>query len=162
MVVVHCVECFGNNQGNEKSTYGMVAEFFGSFTSATVFMFLLGIGIHLSKNNSPRKLLTRGLKLFFAGYLLNLLRGALPMWVTQQITGDSEWIPGIVVKTMVRWSKNITAIYFVHWILIGWIALITDYNTMNLIETQLVTIPIFIVSDAIAYRWKKWRIHRLL
>lgn len=336
MIMVHCLETFGTEQVLGESVYGMITEFFGSFTSATVFMILLGMGIHFTKNSSPKRFITRGLLLIGAGYLLNVLRGTLPMFVTLQITGDAEWvpymvmelfwidilqfaglaflyfgimkwigattrgylislvvfqivnyvllmntgyyenimnyrepgyylsaftglfwgsgefssfpfltwifypvmgylfgtyflslpaerrtglygrgligatvigcvtffttwyfeidfgwetdasfyhhwlpgnlifgscafalifmvslgyqwIPKIIEKVMVRWSKNVTVIYFIQWVLIGWIAVFAGYNTMNLIQTVMVTISVLIASDALAFGWKKMR-----
>ncbi len=341
MIMVHCLENFSTTGVMDQSIYGLVTEFFGSFTSATVFMFVLGMGIHFTKDQRPERFIRRGLMLLGAGYLLNILRGFLPMMVTWQITGDSEWapymvmelfwidilqfaglafvffgvmkrldagvrgyaislvifqvinyflltyapyfndtmnyhdpgyylsavtgwfwgsgefssfpfltwifypvmgylfgkyflskepekrnriflsglgisaivggatygicwyfqidfgwdtdasfyhhwlpgnlifgscafalialislcykgIPKAVEKVMVRWSKNVTVIYFIQWILIGWIAVVTDYNTMGVGQTICITIFVLILSDAMAYGWKKYQILRYI
>lgn len=98
MIMVHCLENFGTPGMDEQTGYGVVTEFFGSFTSATVFMFVLGMGIHFTQDKRPSKFIRRGVMLLGAGYLLNVLRGFLPMLVTWQITGDSEWVPDMMME----------------------------------------------------------------
>jgi len=93
MVAVHCLETFADSNTMNESAYGMVTEFFGSFTSATVFMILLGVGIIYSKRAEPLPLIKRGAGLFALGYILNLARGFFPMLLSWKISGSNEWIP---------------------------------------------------------------------
>ncbi|QOX61871.1 DUF1624 domain-containing protein [Anoxybacterium hadale] len=98
MIAVHCLETFANSSVAEEAAYGIMVEFLGSFTSATVFMILLGVGIIYSRKSEPRLLVMRGLLLVGAGYLLNLMRGFLPMLVSWQLTGDDEWLSDMMVE----------------------------------------------------------------
>lgn len=98
MIAVHCLETFANSSVAEETAYGIVVEFLGSFTSATVFMILLGVGIIYSRKVEPWLLVKRGLLLVGAGYLLNLMRGFLPMMVSWQLTGDDEWLSDMMVE----------------------------------------------------------------
>ena len=98
MIAVHCLEVFAKNNIIDRNPYGATVEFLGSFTSATVFMILLGTGIVYSKRSQPGQLLKRGLGLLAAGYLLNLARGFLPMLVKWQMSGSDEWIPYLVIE----------------------------------------------------------------
>lgn len=98
MVMVHCLETFASTHVIDETGYGKVVEFFGSFTSATVFMILLGVGIIYSRNGEPRILAKRGVVLIGAGYLLNLIRGYFPMLVSWRMTGSDEWIPYLMIE----------------------------------------------------------------
>jgi surface polysaccharide O-acyltransferase-like enzyme len=98
MIMVHCLEYFATPRIMEHSVYGRVVEFLGSFTSATVFMFILGMGIHLTRDKSPIHFIRRGIVLLGAGYVLNVLRGFLPMLVIWGVTGDTEWVPYMIME----------------------------------------------------------------
>ena len=98
MIAVHCLEAFSNNNTIDRSPYGIIVEFLGSFTSATVFMILLGVGIIYSKNAKPGLLFKRGVILIAIGYLLNLARGFLPMLLSWKMSGSAEWIPYLMIE----------------------------------------------------------------
>ena len=98
MIAVHCLETFAMNDKIEGTAYGTTIEILGSFTCATVFMVLLGVGIVYSRKSEPMMLAKRGIALFLAGYLLNVLRGAAPMLVSWKISGSDEWIPFIAME----------------------------------------------------------------
>lgn len=100
MIAVHCLETFSNSSVIEDSAYGITIEFLGSFTSATVFMILLGVGVIYSSKAQPLLLFRRGLILVAAGYLLNLMRGFLPMLVSWQLTGDDEWLSDMAIELL--------------------------------------------------------------
>ena len=63
----------------------------------------------------------------------------------------SKWIKGILYSTIVRWSKNVTEIYFVQWILIGWGTLIPSFNTLNTASYVGIFLLLVIASDLLAY-----------
>ncbi|MDF3001810.1 MAG: hypothetical protein K0Q48_1929, partial [Bacillota bacterium] len=100
MITVHCLETFANSSVAEETAYGIVIEFLGSFTSATVFMILLGVGVIYSKKAEPRLLVKRGLILVGAGYLLNLMRGFLPMLVSWKLSGSDEWLSDMMIELL--------------------------------------------------------------
>jgi uncharacterized membrane protein len=60
---------------------GHVISFLGGPTAAPVFMFLMGASLAFSSRSSFRSLAVRGLWLVWLGYLLNVLRGALPAYL---------------------------------------------------------------------------------
>lgn len=57
---------------------GVAISLLGGPTAMPVFMFLMGASLAFSTRTSFRELVGRGLWLVFLGYLLNVLRGALP------------------------------------------------------------------------------------
>jgi uncharacterized membrane protein len=92
MVAVHCLETFANTHTIDVKAYGIVVEFFGSFTSATVFMILLGVGVIYSRKAESKHLIKRGVLLFAAGYILNIIRGYFPMLISWKLSGSDEWL----------------------------------------------------------------------
>ena len=98
MIAVHCLETFSKNEIIDNSLYGVIVEFFGSFTSATVFMTILGVGIVYSGKAEPLLLIKRGFFLLGLGYILNLARGFFPMLLSWQISGSDEWIPYFMIE----------------------------------------------------------------
>ncbi|SKB71311.1 Protein of unknown function [Lachnospiraceae bacterium] len=90
MVLVHAEEYFYN----ESIPWAVqVIEFLGSPPAAPVFMLALGIGIVYSRNNTPKQLALRGLKLFALSYVYNFFVYALPHLIVYFRDGDSEKIP---------------------------------------------------------------------
>lgn len=54
----------------------------GTVLAAPVFLFLMGVNIFLSHQNTSRSLIIRGVKLFLLGYLLSFFRFFLPLVLT--------------------------------------------------------------------------------
>ncbi len=106
-----------------RTTFGTVIGFLGSVPSAPTFMFLMGASQAFSSRTSVRKGIRRGVELLLLGYLLNLLRGTLPIIITTRLgiitleqiaprTATSEfWIVDIlqhagmalIVLAIIRW-----------------------------------------------------------
>lgn len=49
-----------------------------------------------------------------------------------------------------RWSKNVTEIYFIHWVLIGWLYCLLDESSLNIPEFLICSTLIFMVSDFVS------------
>ena len=77
MIIVHVNEVY-QNSNLEGGIYNRFIEFIGSPPAAPIFMFLLGVGIVYSKNNSANILFKRGIYLFSLGYILNFFRDFIP------------------------------------------------------------------------------------
>jgi len=80
MVMVHVLMTYGDPEVQD-SPFGWVIDFLGSPPAAPVFMFLMGASMAFSTRTGLAKGVRRGLWLLFLGYLLNFLRGSLPVWV---------------------------------------------------------------------------------
>lgn len=88
MVIIHTMEC-----GNCNFDSG-IGYFFDSVAgaqfAAPVFMAAMGIGLTFSRHSDSATMLRRGLKLFVAGYLLNIVR-ALPIFAMVWLKGDDSY-----------------------------------------------------------------------
>lgn len=80
MVFVHVLICCPTTVPAH-SPYDLIVNFLGAPPAAPVFMFCLGVGLVYSRHSTPNLLVRRGLWLWFLGYLLNFLRGTLPLLV---------------------------------------------------------------------------------
>lgn len=78
MIAVHTLEVFGTTELRQSIT-GEIIEFLGGPPAAPVFMTLMGLSMVLAGKNDPKTQLKRGLNIFLSGYLLNLVRAALPL-----------------------------------------------------------------------------------
>jgi uncharacterized membrane protein len=84
MILVHVSNEFLEESYNN-TAFAKVIDFFGCVPAAPVFMFVMGVGSIYSKNQSPGKLLKRGLVIFAGGYALNFFRGFLPQIIGEQL-----------------------------------------------------------------------------
>ena len=90
MPFVHCIiECCTEEQLLHGIPYAF-DMFIGGPFSAPLFMFCMGATIHFSKNNSPRQLAKRGLKLLLFGIILNICCYLIPYLSGYAVTGDAE------------------------------------------------------------------------
>lgn len=69
----------------------------------------------------------------------------------------TPFIPEGIKKPIISWSKNVTPIYFIHWILIGWIALFLGGNSLSIIPFLLLSLIIAVVSHCGAVYYRKMR-----
>lgn len=69
-----------------------IIRFAGGPLAAPVFMTAMGIGLVYSKRQDPEYLVRRGLLLIALGYILNVLRGALPNIAAYMAFGDSAYM----------------------------------------------------------------------
>ena len=84
MMLVHVLDFYGQPDV-QKTIIGEVIIFLGSPPAAPVFMFIMGIFIVFSTRLDLATGLKRAAWLLVIGYLLNLLRGSIPLWLSLQI-----------------------------------------------------------------------------
>ena len=84
MVLIHVVEVYGRPEV-QTGTMGKILLFLGQAPAAPVFMFLMGVGITFARTPKPTYFLKRGIEIFLLGYVLNFLRGSLPLWVALRL-----------------------------------------------------------------------------
>jgi uncharacterized membrane protein len=87
MIVIHSVVFLGN-PALMKTIPGYIVNSIVCIFAAPVFTFIMGVMIVFSSKSSMRTLLIRGLVLLCIGYLLNFLRGTLPIAIGEW----AEWI----------------------------------------------------------------------
>ena len=92
MVCVHVYEDMSVIDWSVPHTdvFGNVIEFLGGPLTAPVFMFTMGIGMVLTHHDTPKEFAKRGLHLFVAGYVLNFIRGPLPLLTAKILGIDPE------------------------------------------------------------------------
>ncbi len=78
MILIHVMRHWGD-PATWTTPIGTVVSFLGGPPAAPVFMFLMGASVAFSRRTSFRSLASRGVLLVAAGYLLNLVRGTLPL-----------------------------------------------------------------------------------
>ena len=78
MILIHVMRHWGD-PATWTTPIGTVVSFLGGPPPAPVFMFLMGASVAFSRRTSFRSLASRGVLLVAAGYLLNLVRGTLPL-----------------------------------------------------------------------------------
>lgn len=87
MIAVHTLEVFGNSEV-KNSIFGQIVQFLGSTPAAPVFLTLVGFSFIYSKKSGLKPKLWRGFKIFLSGYVLNIMRGVIPFWVSTYLKLD--------------------------------------------------------------------------
>ncbi len=114
MVAVHVLQLLTTEQV-QSSGVGLVVEFLGGVPAAPVFMVVLGAGLVFSKRTDPRRLVVRGLLIFALGYLLNLLRGALPALLGALVLNEPvyyEWAVLELLSVDILQFAGLTLMFF--------------------------------------------------
>lgn len=69
--------------------------------SAPMYMFVMGIGMAYTKDNSPAAHFSRGVKIFVFAYVLNICRFLIPYSIGYAVTGDyAEYIEPLLYKVL--------------------------------------------------------------
>ena len=99
MVFVHCFEVLAMEDLSDSSTayYVMVIVLDAIFGAGT-FMGCMGLGIAYSWKNNPDKLIRRGISIFLLGYLLNILRGAVPQLLLYALGYGADYLDYTLVE----------------------------------------------------------------
>lgn len=121
MIAVHVLEILGDNSVLD-SWYGYVVGFLGGPPAAPVFMALLGVGLVYGRNTTVPVLARRGLLILSLGYLLNVLRGALPALAAVAFgVGDSSFDRVLfeLVSVDIFHFAGLTLLFFAGWKSLG-------------------------------------------
>ncbi len=92
MFIVHCYEQFYVTEIMDKGMLVHFIRFFGGPLAAPVFMTCMGISMNYTRNNTPDSFIRRGIKLFFAGYLLQIGRDMIPFILKWWIHNESSYL----------------------------------------------------------------------
>ena len=80
MIICHTVTILSGARTDYETEFGywFADAFLGSYLAvAHAFMFCMGVGFVYSRNNEPKALLVRGIRIFIMGYVLNFFRGGI-------------------------------------------------------------------------------------
>ncbi len=109
MIAVHTLEVFGGMSLRTSPT-GQVIEFLGGPAAAPVFMTLMGLSLAISGKNNARAQIRRGFLILLSGYLLNFIRGVLPLQLAA-IAGTShsgslplDWVGLLTVVDILQFA----------------------------------------------------------
>ena len=80
MIAVHILLVHGDT-ALQSSFVGKIIQFLGGPPAAPIFMLLMGLSFAYAGKNEPGVTVRRGLIVLASGYLLNFLRGVLPLLV---------------------------------------------------------------------------------
>ena len=69
----------------------------------------------------------------------------------------SNHLGGKVLELLKEWSNNVTEIYFIHWIFIGWSTLLIYYKSMNLFSYSIFVLLITYLSNDLAKKFKLYK-----
>ena len=87
---VHCViECCSAETINHPIPF-LFNVIIGAPLGAPIFMFCMGISLVYSKHSDAKEIMRRGLILFIAGFILNMMRFGIPYLIGYMITGEAD------------------------------------------------------------------------
>lgn len=68
--------------------------------------------------------------------------------------------PAAVGQRLLYWSRELTPIYVIHWVLIVWIALFIGLNQLMFWQTVLAMAIVIVAADRITATFAGWRDRR--
>ena len=75
--MAHALLIYGSSYSQEESWLGLVVHFFGKW--AGIFLIAMGFSYTLSRNNSIKNSIKRGVMLLLFGYIMNFLKFIIPL-----------------------------------------------------------------------------------
>ncbi|MGE5588764.1 MAG: heparan-alpha-glucosaminide N-acetyltransferase domain-containing protein [Clostridia bacterium] len=81
------------------------------------------------------------------GLMGNVLIGSLTLTWVSSLYFLQGVFPATILERLRIWSRNLTKIYIVHWVFIGWFALLVGFNRMSYWHTILTVVLVVIVAD---------------
>ena len=67
-------------------------------------------------------------------------------WISNRFSNTS------IIDTLVFWSKNVTAVYFIQWVIFGWSILIFDANKQNAYVAAFIGLIVLITTHLLVKR----------
>ena len=62
----------------------------------------------------------------------------------------NKFTPQVIKNKLISWSRNITKIYIIHWIIIGWSILLLGYNNLTFWQSIIYMLGLIIITDRLA------------
>jgi len=92
--------------------------------------------------------------------IANAVNGSLALVWLCVVYFLSGVFPAAVSQKLLYWSRELTPIYVIHWVLIGWLALLTGFNRLMYWQTILAMTVVIVAADRIAAVYADWRRRR--
>ncbi|HOG45610.1 MAG TPA: heparan-alpha-glucosaminide N-acetyltransferase domain-containing protein [Anaerolineae bacterium] len=65
--------------------------------------------------------------------------------------------PAAVTNKLLFWSREVTPIYFIHWVLIGWFILLVGFNQLSYWQSILAMALTVVAADRLATAYANWQ-----
>lgn len=88
--LIHCVIECTSEEGLAQGIPYLFDTIIGGPFSAPMYMFVMGVGMTFTRKNTPVEHLKRGIRIFVAGYILNIFRFLIPYIIGYALTGEYE------------------------------------------------------------------------
>ena len=92
--------------------------------------------------------------------IANAVNGSLALIWLCVVYFLSGVFPAAVSQKLLYWSRELTPIYVIHWVLIGWTALLIGFNQLMFWQTVLAMAIIVVAADRLAAVYANWRRRR--
>lgn len=77
----------------------------------------------------------------------------LVWWASIFFAANRFAMPKALQNRVTFWSKNVTVLYFIHWVIIGWGVLVLGYENIYFVGTILLMALFTILSDRLTFAW---------
>ncbi len=129
--------------------------FYASIISITIIV--LGFVYYYQKPGIDFGIVTGDVYNYFHhGILSNLIFVASIVCWLSFWNFTAHTIPKLLKSRLLFWSKTVTIIYFVHWIIIGWCSFLV-FDTFSIIQTVIAMLVLIIFTDRITDLYIKIR-----
>ena len=126
MVLVHVMNIYGDLNASSGAKHAIV-DFLGGPPAAPVFMVVMGF-FFMYKKTSLQKSIKRGVGLLLTGYLLNFLRGYLPLALSIDMLGyPPDYYPELYSKYYMLWTVDILIFAGLAFIAMGFLRKISEH-----------------------------------
>jgi uncharacterized membrane protein len=87
---------------------------------------------------------------YFQDFIQYVLTGGICFtWISILYFVSSRRPPDFLSRTLERWSKNAELIFYVHWLILGWISILELLSPANSAANFLVGITLFVFCDVV-------------
>jgi surface polysaccharide O-acyltransferase-like enzyme len=77
----------------------------------------------------------------------------LVWWAFLYLLMEKITLPPFLLGRVNFWSKKVTSLYFIHWIIIGWGTLLLGFEDSSLFSTIILMVVFIFLSDRLTYAW---------
>ena len=117
--------------------YGLILGIFGILMVILSALKLLNFDLFSPLGNYERS--GAGIHLLIIGFVLLWLN--VCYWLEHNFGVENP-----ITKVLIYWSRNVTAIYFIQWLLFGWSILIFDSNQQNAFASALIGLVVLLIT----------------
>ena len=129
--------------------YGLILSFLGLLIVILSALRLFRFDLFFPNGDYERS--GAGIHLIIIGFLF--LWFNVCYWLEQKFGLENR-----IIKVLIYWSRNVTAIYFIQWLLFGWSTLIFDQNKQNAFVSAIIG---FVVLLTTHFSVKRERVRKL-